>query len=328
MITNENIKNIVDKIDEAIIISFEKEKEITLINNKKKDLKILNKIIINQKGILLRNKELMSRSFYSEINNSLKNNESLKELLSVNIKKELKSSKNKYEVCQSAALNYIRETELEKSNFADISIDLRINNKESSELLLKYINEAKDIGYYVETINTEDSQFDNPTIFQTKSILMHNGALKHIVNRMKNSGDGYSGSEKIYFLQYDPRIESKFHDFDLNKKIEHYRKESKKSSNSFILSKGSDFLGVSRQIAQNSISATEIKLTDVPDIEFREALTNYFENISVKNKIKSVVSILKISNKKIDLLEIAKADNSKFFKLKEVKKKRRKSLKN
>ncbi len=299
------MKQVSEALNAAIVTAFEATERKKTETQRKADSKELNKQLIRQEGILNRNKEILTPEEYGIQKKSIESTRSFRESMD----KDILNKVNVYNECSNAALKYIKATKEVSSNFGDVVVDIDLFNKDSTQLLEQYIQEAKDQDFYCEQIHSKD--ISNNVMDKRESYLMHNEAYKHITDRIYNSGNEISITEKAFFVHFDPRVDSQFYDLDQTKKLDHFKKIAQDKSDA------KEFFGMGRTIASRSIGGRELFDNDTPSIQFREDLTNYLEDLAgqpyYQSRTLNIKSALKEDGKELDILNLAKADISEFF---------------
>ncbi len=312
------IKRVNESLNSAVIKSFETEEKIEKEIIQKKDLKELKLQVIKEEGILKRNKSLLNEKEVKAIEGGIGYKKHLAKLIDINLQNPI----NKYKACLDSALDYIKATKSVPDSFADIVMDFSSFDSETTLTLNNYIKEAQEKGLYCKEIYSVEKP--QKEVHSRSSYLMHNEAYKNIIDRMYNSGDNISLKTEQFFLHFDPRVELQFNDLNLDNKLESLKRIAKEKE------KENCYFGVGRAAVQKTIGGRELIDSGEIDIQFRENLTSYFQDLSTMNKSSRYTMNIKtaLSNKsdsEIDLLSLAKKDISHFYKEK-TKKKLKRSL--
>lgn len=302
-----NMKAMNEALRSAVINAFDVKEEQRAQQQRTRDIDKLNKNMSEQVKMLKANRAVFTKEQNDDFSKTIMGTQRMITAM----ENSLKNKVNPYEVCQKSALNYINESKKAAGDFGDIAFDVLLYNKETTEHFHRYIQEAKEKGFYCEKIHSKD--WSNDTADKRESYLMHNEAMKHVLNRIYNNttNDDVRLSETVFFLHFDPRVEKQFFDFDQEKKVEHFRKIAQEKD------EAGDYFGMGRTMASQTLGGRELSVQDCPDIQFRECLTQYLEDLTegpyYLTKTVNIQTALTQKGESLSIKELSAMDIDDFY---------------
>ncbi len=316
-----NMKAMNEALRSAVINAFDDKEKEQAQKQRKEDAITLNKNLSLQAKMLKTNKDLFTKEECESFSKSI----AMSQGMVVAMNNTLKEKINPSETCQKGAIDYINASKKVSSEFGDIAFDVMSHDKESTVHLHKYIQEAKDKGFYCELIHSK--KWSNDMVDRRESYLMHNEAMSHVLNRIYNNktNDDARLSETAFFLHFDPRVEKQFFDLDQEKKVAHFKKEAQEKDDA------GNYFGMGRTIAGQTIGGRELSVNHAPEIQLQECLTNYFKDLiegpHYLNKTVNVPTALTQKGEALSIKELSKMDIEDFYTADKPKQKSRKNMK-
>jgi hypothetical protein len=146
-----------------------------------------------------------------------------------------------------------------------------------------------------ENRDTKEFTVNNKDVYSVYSFLMNNEAYKMLKDKMYNGDKRVYSGERASFGHFDINLANKNNEINVKDMATKYKK---------LVDEQNTLIGISAFFGRTQFSGMNISnVTDCPDIQFVELLSNYFDELSKHNNNSS--PLLMNKGKKQNHLEVA-----------------------